>query len=73
MFTSIFVVGLGNIGSQVVPLLACMPGLQQVGLVDFDRYDTGNLGSQRLKTDEGIEVWPLQVFLEQLSAGRLWP
>ena len=24
-------------------------------------------------TDEGIEVWPLELFLEQLESGSLWP
>ena len=30
-------------------------------------------GSRRLRTTEGIEVWPLQVFLDALAGGRLWP
>jgi len=30
-------------------------------------------GSERLETDEGIEVWPVDSFVERLDAGRLWP
>jgi hypothetical protein len=30
-------------------------------------------GSERLRTDEGIEAWPLDLFLEQLEADSLWP
>lgn len=31
------------------------------------------LGDRRLKTDEGIDVWPLQVFLRAVAEDRLWP
>ena len=31
------------------------------------------LGERRLKTEDGIEVWPLDVLLEKLAAGGLWP
>jgi len=31
------------------------------------------LGQQRLKTEDGIEVWPLETFLEAVAANRLWP
>jgi hypothetical protein len=31
------------------------------------------LGSQRLETSDGIEVWPLQLFVERLEEGQLWP
>lgn len=31
------------------------------------------LGERRLRTDDGIEVWPLDFFLEKLAGGRLWP
>jgi len=31
------------------------------------------VGSERLRTAEGVEVWPLELFLEQLEAGSLWP
>ena len=50
----ITVVGLGNIGSQVVPLLAGVSGARRVRLVDFDRYETGNSGFQGISpTDAG--------------------
>lgn len=51
-----------------------LTGLQAIGdLPRVKRRVLLYLGSQRLKTDEGIEVWPLQVFLDQLATGRLWP
>lgn len=51
-----------------------LTGLQAIGdLPRVKRRLLLYLGSQRLKTDAGIEVWPLQVFLDQLAAGRLWP
>jgi hypothetical protein len=28
---------------------------------------------RRLKTADGIEVWPLDFLLEKLADGRLWP
>jgi len=31
------------------------------------------LGSRRLRTQDGIDVWPLAVWLEELAAKRLWP
>jgi hypothetical protein len=31
------------------------------------------LGDRRLKTPEGIDVLPLQAFLEAVSSDRLWP
>jgi predicted AAA+ superfamily ATPase len=31
------------------------------------------LGSTRQRTDDGIEVWPLDVWLDVMAAGRLWP
>lgn len=31
------------------------------------------LGERRLRTDDGIEVWPLDFLLEKLAEGRLWP
>lgn len=30
-------------------------------------------GTTRLRTDEGVEVWPLGVFLGHLARGSLWP
>ena len=31
------------------------------------------LGDRRLKSDDGIEVWPLNVFLTAVARGTLWP
>jgi hypothetical protein len=31
------------------------------------------LGDERLRTDDGIDVWPLEVFLNALDKGSLWP
>lgn len=31
------------------------------------------LGDRRLKTEDGIEVWPLNGFLDAVAEGRLWP
>ena len=30
-------------------------------------------GSRRLRTDDGIEIWPLEVWLEALAGGKVWP
>jgi predicted AAA+ superfamily ATPase len=31
------------------------------------------LGDRRLKTEDGIDVWPLSTFTDALAAGALWP
>lgn len=31
------------------------------------------LGDRRLRTDDGIEVWPLSAFLEAIANDSLWP
>ena len=31
------------------------------------------LGDQRLKTEDGIEVWPLDVLLTAIAGNTLWP
>jgi predicted AAA+ superfamily ATPase len=31
------------------------------------------LGGQRLKTEDGIEVWPVETFFDAVAAKRLWP
>lgn len=31
------------------------------------------LGERRLRTEDEIEVWPLEFLLEELAGGRLWP
>lgn len=45
---TIAVIGLGNIGSQVIPLLAHLPGLGRVILLDRDVYEPGNLATQAI-------------------------
>ncbi|MCC6472408.1 MAG: ThiF family adenylyltransferase [Burkholderiales bacterium] len=40
--------GQGNIGAQVVPLLAGLTALESVLLIDFDCYERANLGFQRI-------------------------
>lgn len=51
---SVVVVGLGNIGSQLVQLLARMPVVHKVTLIDHDSYDGSNLFSQNIsRTDIG--------------------
>lgn len=44
----VVVVGAGNIGSQVVPLLARVTAVAQALIVDFDHYETKNLASQNI-------------------------
>jgi molybdopterin/thiamine biosynthesis adenylyltransferase len=48
MRNSLFVVGLGNIGSHLVALLHSLPAVVSVGLIDFERYESANLGFQRI-------------------------
>lgn len=43
---SVTVVGIGNIGSHLIPQLARLPALGRVILVDFDAYEEKNLASQ---------------------------
>jgi predicted AAA+ superfamily ATPase len=51
-----------------------LSGLKAIGELDrVVRRVILYQGSERLRTDEGIEVWPLELFLEQLEAGSLWP
>jgi predicted AAA+ superfamily ATPase len=51
-----------------------LSGLKAIGELDrVVRRVILYLGSERLRTDEGIEAWPLELFLEQLEAGSLWP
>ncbi|PWU21225.1 MAG: hypothetical protein C5B50_02240 [Verrucomicrobia bacterium] len=42
------VCGLGNIGSYVIPLLARLPGVSHLTLIDHDRYEAENLRSQAI-------------------------
>jgi hypothetical protein len=41
-------VGVGNIGSQCIDMLARVPGLERVLVVDRDRCESGNLGTQAI-------------------------
>jgi len=45
---SIAVIGLGNIGSAIVPLVARMPGVSRITLVDPDDYASSNLATQAI-------------------------
>jgi molybdopterin/thiamine biosynthesis adenylyltransferase len=46
------VVGLGAIGSHLLPLLARLPALQRLTLVDPEKYDDSNLGSQNIEASD---------------------
>ncbi|OFW00323.1 MAG: hypothetical protein A3I61_00055 [Acidobacteria bacterium RIFCSPLOWO2_02_FULL_68_18] len=51
-----------------------LAGLRAVaGLPRLARRVLVYLGDRRLKTDDGIEVWPLDAFLGAVGGGRLWP
>jgi uncharacterized protein len=51
-----------------------LTGLQAIGaLPRVRRRVLLYLGSQRLETDDGIEVWPVQVFLHHLAQKKFWP
>ena len=49
-------------------------GLRAIeGLRGLRRRILVNRGSRRLRTGDGIEVWPVAALLEALGADRLWP
>jgi predicted AAA+ superfamily ATPase len=51
-----------------------LAGLEAIGeLPRLARRVLVYLGEQRLRTEAGIEVWPLRALLEALEEGRLWP
>lgn len=53
---------------------AHLAGLRAVGeLRGMVRRIVVYLGDRTLRTEEGIEIWPLERFLESLDAGNLWP
>jgi len=67
---SLCVVGLGNIGSQLIPFLAHLPGLRQVLLVDRDRYEVTNLDSQAIVPKD---VGRPKALVQKLRLRRLNP
>ncbi|MFQ5352927.1 MAG: ThiF family adenylyltransferase, partial [Candidatus Binatia bacterium] len=46
---TVVVVGLGNVGSQLAPLAARMPGVGRVVLIDHDSYERKNLRAQAIR------------------------
>jgi uncharacterized protein len=51
-----------------------LAGLKAIGeLPNVVRRILVYTGDRRLKTAEGIEVWPLQSFLSAVADGELWP
>ena len=51
-----------------------LSGLRAIGdLPRVARRVLVYLGERKLRTEEGIEVWPLESFLEAIATGRLWP
>lgn len=45
--------------------VARLPGLRRRALI--------YRGDRALRTEDGIEVWPVATFLDALAAGELWP
>jgi predicted AAA+ superfamily ATPase len=51
-----------------------LSGLRAIGdLPKVVRRVLVYLGERSLRTDDGIDVWPLRAFLHALEAGTLWP
>jgi predicted AAA+ superfamily ATPase len=51
-----------------------LTGLRAIGeLPRVARRILVYLGDRRLRTDEGIEVWPLSAFLQEIAGRGLWP
>jgi len=51
-----------------------LSGLKAIAnLPRLSRRVLGYLGDQRLRTDDGVEIWPLRVFLDALETDALWP
>lgn len=69
-YDSLVAVGQGNIGSQVVPLLGSIPEIAHVILVDCDRYESANVGFQRIAPSD---VGKLKVKVQARSLRRLRP
>jgi molybdopterin/thiamine biosynthesis adenylyltransferase len=67
---SVAVIGLGNIGSQAVPLLAGISRLTRVLFVDPECYGASNLGNQRLAAKDAGQ---LKVRVQARALGALAP
>ena len=50
----VIVIGVGAIGSHLVPHLARSPRVSRVTLIDRDRYETANLGGQQIDVRQDI-------------------
>lgn len=50
--THVVIVGLGNIGSQLVPLLGRLPDVAKIILIDHDTYAASNVGGQNITPAE---------------------
>jgi molybdopterin/thiamine biosynthesis adenylyltransferase len=70
MGRTLVVVGLGNIGSHLVPLLARMPEVVRLVLVDKGRYDQTNLRTQAITPGE---VGRSKVRAQELRIRRIRP
>jgi molybdopterin/thiamine biosynthesis adenylyltransferase len=71
MRRSVVIVGLGNIGSQLAPLVARMRDVGRIVLVDQGRYDEGNVETQDISAVD-VGEWKAQVQglrLERITPG----
>jgi uncharacterized protein len=51
-----------------------LAGLEAIGsLPGLRRRILLYLGARRLRTDDGIDIWPLATWLEAVATGHLWP
>ena len=51
-----------------------LSGLRAIaGLARVTRRVLVYLGDRRLKTEDGIDVWPLETFLGAVAGNTLWP
>ena len=51
-----------------------LAGLKAItGLPGLRRRILLYLGARRLRTDDGIDIWPLATWLEALATGHVWP
>jgi molybdopterin/thiamine biosynthesis adenylyltransferase len=64
--SSVTIVGLGTIGSVITQLVARMPGISHMVLVDPDRYDESNISTQNIdKSAPGnlkVEIQAAQIY-----------